>query len=423
MLEKLRLKIKQENGISLIELAIGLVILGLIVTPLMHSYKDKIRSDSMKETRGALANITKSINQYYLSGSGAYPCPASLILRENTANFGKVGDCTLANIKMCNDPLWRTNEGICKTSNGTDAVIIGAVPFSSLKMQQEASLDYWGNKIIYAVTFEQTDNATFTANAGAISVDAVDRPGEVQSGAADGIPEEKTDVVDFFLFSTGISGLGGFTKDGIALSDCGAIADGYESENCDFDNKFFYDVDPAFNDPFDDAASAFSEIAGVTFFDDITRAQSSVPEATWFQHPDNVLYADDVIMTFANRIGIGTEDPKQTIDVVGDTRIEGGLKSKDISNIDNTVGFDPELITGTKDVMKCDSAGVFYGEQAVMRLYNSKVSCSSSTDNTGNAINGEKIKVDTDIIKIKSCGGGELASGIDADGYIKCIEM
>ncbi len=402
--------IVKEDGISLIEVAIGLIIIGLIVTPLMQDYNIRIKKESRNITRGSLGNIQNSINQYYASGSGAYPCPASLILGENATNFGKAGDCTLSNVKLCTDPLWLTNEGICKTDDTSNAVIIGGVPFATLKMQQENSLDYWGNKIIYAVTFEQTNNATFVANSGQIRVNAVDDPVLVDQGFEDGIPEEKTSTIDFFLFSTGASGAGGFTKDGVNISACGAAINGYESENCDFDNRFF------------DDKNAFSEVVGTNFYDDITLEQESVPEATWFQHPDNALYTDDFVITLNDAIGIGTTTPSESIDVIGDIRTEGGVQSEAICDTNSANCFDPELITGTEDDMECDADLTLYGDQAVMRLANNRVYCSTTVDTSGNPIEGGVvIAIDTNVINVNTCGTGELISGIDSNGDFKCV--
>lgn len=301
------------------------------------------------------------------------------------------------------------------------------MPFSTLIMRTENSLDYWGNKIIYAVTFEQTDNTTFAGNNGAVIMDVVDDPvkvldrienGTLQDNSNDGVPEEKSDTIDFILFSTGSLAVGGFTKDGIVTTVCGNMTNGFESENCDFDNRFFYDVDPNLN-----RASAFSQVVGDTYYDDLTLVQESVPEGTWFQHPDNTIYLNDFIITQATKIAIGKVEPDALamVDVVGNIRAEGGIQSDSICDTGVANCFDPELITGTMDAMKCDADNSLYGEQAVMRLANSKVSCSSAANNVGGAIEGEKVRVDTSVININSCGPGDLVSGIDLNGDIKCV--
>lgn len=435
--------LRKEDGLTLIEAAIGLVIIGLIAVPLMHSYKLDLINDSRSKTRGSLTNIENAINQYHAAGNFAYPCPASVSLQEGDSDFGLSGDCTLANIKLCTHVLWSTTEGICKTSDTTNAAIIGAVPFSTLKMQQEKALDFWGNKFIYAVTLEQTDNATFTTNSGTIRVNAVDSPTAIQDridngtplqSSNDGIPGEKTSTVDFFLFSTGALGIGGYTKDGVPIQACGNAATGFEHENCDFDDIFFYDVNPANTE-----ASAYSEVAGTNFFDDITRAQLSLSEAIWFPHPDHNQY----LLTMSTRIGIGTSEPDASIEVVGNIQTNKMLKSDQMCDSTGSDCFDPELITGNMDVMKCDPIGDSMIEhQAVMELSGSQVHCSSTVYGEtyangssipsglqGNAIDGKTLRVDTSIISGSTISGssggrcptGRMVSGIDASGEIKCI--
>lgn len=435
--------IRKEDGLTLLEAAIGLIIIGLITLPLIHSYKTTLIQESRDRTRGSMANIKDAINQYHAAGNFVYPCPASISLQEGGVRFGIAGlgsanDCQLADLKLCTNPTWSTTEGICKTDDTTDAVIIGAVPFSNLKMQQEKALDFWGNKIIYAVTFEQTNLATFTGNIGTIRVKAVDNPEAIQdqiengtsassNSSNDGIPNEKTSSVDFFLFSTGATGIGGYTKNGILIQACGDATTGFEHENCDFDDVFFYDKNPT-----DDAASAYSEVPGLNFFDDMTRAQLSIPEPMWFQHPDNGTYTEDYLLTLSTRIGIGPDpitDPLATIEVQGNIRTNGMLKSDEMCNKFGNECFDPELITGDLDVMKCNPAGdTMFGDQAVMQIARNQVHCNSTVDTSNNAFDGVALHVDTSIISGSTatdsvnghCQAGWMVSGFDSNGEIIC---
>ena len=414
--------IRKEEGLTLLEAAIGLVLIGLITLPLIQKYKVDLIQESWDRTRGSLANTENAINQFYTAGNFDYPCPANLSLKEGDANFGESGDCLLANLKLCTNPTWLTSEGICKTEDTTNAVVIGGGPFATLKMQQEKALDFWGNKIIYAVTLEQTEEATFLTNNGTIRVEAVDSPQaiklRIENGTApqlvdDGIPNEKTNSVDFFLFSTGITGVGGYTKDGVALQACGGAVTGFEHENCDLDGIFFYDQNPT-----DDEASAYSEVLGPNFFDDMTRAQPSLPEQMWFQHPNHNPY----LITMSTRIGIGTATPQATIEVIGNIRTNGRLQSDQLCDETGSDCFDPELITGTMDAMECDSAGNMEGSQAVMQIAESQVYCNSAVYSaTGAPIDGLALEVDTAVIATKICPVGQIVSGVNASGEIICV--
>ena len=414
--------IRKEEGFTLLEAAIGLVLIGLITLPLIQKYKVDLVQESWDRTRGSLANTENAINQFYSSGKFDYPCPADLSLKEGDPEFGESGDCLLASLTLCTSPTWLTTGGICKTEDTTNAVVIGGVPFATLKMQQEKALDFWGNKIIYAVTLEQTEESTFLANNGTIRVESVDSPQairlRIENGSPpqlidDGVPDEKTNSVDFFLFSTGIAGVGGYTKDGVALQACGGALTGFEHENCDLDGIFFYE-----KNPIDDESSAYSDVPGPNFFDDMTRAQPSLPEQMWFQHPNHNPY----LITMSTRIGIGTATPQATIEVVGNIRTNGSLQSDQLCDETGGDCFDPELITGTMDAMECDAAGNMEGPQAVMRIADSRVYCNSAVySTTGAPIDGLALQVDTAIIPTKICPIGQIISGINPSGELICV--
>ncbi len=421
-------KLKEDSGISLLEVAIGMVLLGLITLPLIRSYKIEVVRKANEVSGTSLTLSYKAINSFYKSGNSHYPCPANLAAKEGDADFGKAGNCTLASIKPCTAATWFSTGGICKTAGGSNSVIIGGVPFADLGIRQERSLDYWNNKLIYAVTFEQTDDLTFLANSGEVNLMAVSSNG--------GAPYVKTDATpyDFFIFSTGASAVGGYTKNGQIISACGSAATGYDNENCDFDDVFFHGTVNR------DGENPRTEIAGPLFFDDYTKSQESVPEDMWYQHPDNIIYPQNFIITSAARVGVGTADPQASIHASNpnypltstdpaDIRVEGILKSDQICDQGSVNCFNPKSITGNEAVMKCDADASLDGDQAVVRLANNKVTCGSSVDNVGAVIEGEEFSVDTAVISGNSsdpngkgdCALGDVVSGIDASGEIKCV--
>ncbi len=419
VLQKIKKALTRQDGLSLVEAAIGLVVIGLLALPLIQATKYQIVDEIRVTNYGAIRNSIDSVNQFFGSGVGAYPCPASLTLAEGDANFGVSGDCTLANVRLCTDPIWPANEGICKTDNSINAIIIGGVPFATLRMPQEESLDYWGNKIIYTVTHKQTDTATYTTAGGEVRLQAVDDPVAVAAGTADGVPDLLGPRYDMFLFSTGSNGTGGYTKDGIAITACGDATTGFEHENCDFDNVFFIDRRPGV-----DAASARSEVIGVNYYDDWTFAQETVPIATWFQHEDNIVYPRDYVLTMATRVGVGTTNPAESLEVMGPIRSEnsggtgGRIKSDSICNDSDC--FDPEIITGTEPSMNC--ATTPGAPSVVTEISNSAVTCNTATDPSGNPIGGgTAIQVDTGTITPITCAGGQRAKGFNASGGIVCV--
>ena len=407
ILNNIKQSILKENGLSLIEMAIGLVVLGLIIMPIIQSQKYNVVKEMRQVNYGAIQNSIDGINQYFESGNGAYPCPASLTLGEGNTGFGLSGDCTLTNVKLCTDLSWPATEGICKTSNSSDAIIIGGIPFSSLGMPQEEALDYWGNKLIYAVTQTQTNNTTYATGAGQIRIMGVDNPVLVAQSLEDGIPNQISGLYDLFVFSTGYNGTGGYTKDGNAITACGSASSGYESENCNFDNVFFIDRNP------DNDSSGRSEASGAAYFDDWTTAQKSLPISTWFKNENNMNY----VMTLATRVGVGTTDPDYALDVAGSIRTQstgggspdGNIITADICN-DTSDCFSPNLVSAPSAVPSMDCRDLTTGiNRVVTAIGDSAVTCDTVLD------------VPPATFSDQNCAAlGKSAIGIDASGGLIC---
>lgn len=410
-----------ERGFSLIEVSVAIVIIGLISLPIFRALQHEAVRESFAETRGLLAETETGINQHYASVGEAYPCPASLAAGPGDANYGFSGDCTLNNIIQCNNPTWISdpgnvtdgNAGICKTSNSeSNAVIIGAFPFATAKINQESGLDYWDNKIIYAVPIRNTDIDPDNNFQGILS-QGFDGTGTI-------VPYPPAEVV---LFSTGAKGVGGFTKSGDLIENCGNSNDGYESENCDFDNLFF------------EMNNAFSTVAGETYYDDVVRLQRTYPIATWFEHEDNfTTNTNRFAITSSDRIGIGTVNPEASLHVNGSIRVDtftqadgtvagGRLNASQICT-ENADCFNPEDVTSSFGAFRCDAGGAMFGDQAILSLKKGSdlygVNCTTVTDAGGVEIDGKAFGIDTAVVIESECQLGQIATGIDATGALIC---
>lgn len=380
---------RDERGLSLIEIAIAVVVLGVISVPFFQQLHIEKQQIDYRKTRGALVNIRNAINQHYATGANEYPCPASLVAEEGDGNFGISITCDpLSNVRLCTDPSWRTaGGGICLT-NGTNPSIIGAVPFATLKMKADDILDVWGHKILYMVSARQTSDATFSLNGGSVVAMSVDDP---SSPSADGVPDPLPLLYDFVLVSHGRTGAGAYTKDGNQTQDCPSPIEGVEHENCDLDNRVVLHVNPT-----NTRAAAQTLVRGVNFYDDITEAQQTLPEQTWFQHVDNTAYANnDFLLTLATQVGIGVRAPQARLHVDGSIYVDSGvvtggqIESEEycVQNDTNNDGnpdeehcMEPELITGASNRMTCTD-GPMPGDQIVMRLALNRVYCNATDQN------------------------------------------
>lgn len=418
-----------ESGFSLLEVSLALLILGMIAVPFMAIQNANIQKAYINDTDGINVRAANAINQFYLSSGGRYPCPASLIAPEGEDAFGLEGNCpNLGAIRLCTDNSWRTTDGYCKTDNTADAVIIGAFPFKSIGAPSDSAIDVWGNKLLYAVTHQKTDSATFTAHDGAISMMAYIDDDDDDDGTrgplaptyTPGIPGNLVDDVDFVLISMGKAGYGAYTKDGILTSACRALADGLEHENCNDDAVFFTDRNP---DEVDYGSRSFNEDA--SYFDDITFYQESVPTNLWFVHPLDVSRL--ITMASGVRVGedaaISQERPQASLDVRGgDMRANGDIKSDEICAESGVDCIDPILIMGApseNQTMQCDYDNTNPGNQAVTSIAENKVVCTTNT-NTNFGLTAMQPDGVTPVYRTRDCGN-RLVSGFDTSGDPICV--
>ncbi len=238
------LKIRDQSGFTLVEIAVVMIIGGLIIGSLASSLVIYQSTQLKKETENRLEIIQEALQQY-LDINQKYPCPADVNVAPDTAGFGTEdsgGVCTLAPVP---------GETI-----SVGGVRIGSIPTRALSIPDEYAADAWGNRFKYAVTEALASPGGFVAGAGAISV--------VDSGGLSllNIPNQGHYVV----VSHGPSGLGAITLQGVAGAACpGAVTPPppapapagatYDAENCNDDTRFLRTIN-------------FSEQAGTQFFDD-----------------------------------------------------------------------------------------------------------------------------------------------------------
>lgn len=449
-----------QAGFSLIEVSIGLVLLGLLSTPLFFMYGINLKREAILSTMGKQTEIIESINQFYAKGELRYPCPASVNLAPDAANFGRewaendaagiLKECNLntATLKLCSDLTWRSNPGVCRTDATANAVIIGAVPFGALGLDVATTEDFWGNKILYAVTAAQTDATTFSASPGAITMMFPENPNPSQNPTLpDGVPDTllKYNSIDFFLFSTGASFRGGFSSQGRVLTGCGiptlaygpdllppipanpANAQGFDNENCDGDAVFLVDKSPEFANVAQQASKT-----GAGFYDDITAYEDSVPSTQWYEHPTDI----SDIATSADRIGINTDFPLFAIDVNGNLQVtddpstsvetEGKILTPQICKLDTVNNtekdcYDPERIAGTKhyDTMNCDpgTLATSLEKMPALRFAQSKIFCAAGKKGANTIGGGEAFVLPPIFIKV-TCP--TYITGFDINGVPQC---
>lgn len=353
-------------GFSLIEAAIALVIIGVLIPPIIMVYEIERKKVAAQYTQGNFSEITDSIN-YFVGRDKHYPLPASMLAAPADAEFG-VAFASAGAIGAC--PAGMASDGICRTG-GPKSVLIGAVPFDTLGINPDFAFDYWDNKILYAVTEDQTNPALYpgTGGIGMLAYESATSYTPVLLGTgADN---------DMVLLSHGDTAMGAYDRFGNNLVPCAGPA--VEEENCNLDATFFARL----NNSVDPPAGTASDVPGATFYDDYIQVQHSVPKEHWLQNDMDSTYA----LTLAAQIGVGTQEPEVYLHVKGNVRADD-LDADSICDGPGSACFDPKIIAGNEPEMDCGQNSLT-GNEAVLTVRNGEVQCASPIDSSNNPIDGE----------------------------------
>lgn len=224
---------KSCKGFTLIEMAIVIMIVGLLVaslTPLYGLYQKK------QEIETTETNVTVAISAIgtFRAIYGRYPCPASMTQDRDDPTYGRE-DCTSARTippggSTADEGIWversrrpafahQYPEGTAR--NEPPRVLVGALPFRNLNLDEKQAYDAYDHKIAYVVTENLTCDKCFTANGGGIDI----------------INDEDTSILPaigqahFLVMSYGKDGAGGYAKNGQQVACAGS---GLESDNCNY---------------------------------------------------------------------------------------------------------------------------------------------------------------------------------------------
>lgn len=205
---------RSNNGFTLVEMAISLLILGLIMAPALAAYNLYEKNRKIEQTNVAITEATAAISGFRES-YGRLPCPAPFDATPGDADYG-YEDCGA------------TAPGIITTNNGgaTPDVYIGSLPFRTMNLQERETTDGYNQRLTYAVTANLTDTSTYGATGGGIEiVDEFDNSVITGSGVSGS--------AHFVVISHGPDGAGAHTYNGNVVLDC-AGAPTFDQENCDF---------------------------------------------------------------------------------------------------------------------------------------------------------------------------------------------
>lgn len=315
-------KAVREAGFTLIEVAIALVVIGVLAVPFIQQYNlykiDKITSES----RGNLYVVKAALQKYALN-YGRYPTPSAKNIVSGDIGYGEETTLTFGALPLCATD----NTGVCRTTAvDNTAVLIGTVPFSTIGLPEQYTLDGYKRRFTYAITKSLTETTSFTDNGGKITL--LDRTGGAHTNT--NIPGN----VQFVVVSHGLNGKGAYTSGGVRPFACTGL--GNDIQNCNDDDTFNSNFDLVGNPP-EYKRLEFS-IAGANQYDDYIEFATSTTSDIWTKNANAA--SQDIYNRSSNdkvRIGswgggllAGETFPKAKVDVAGDSTSAGNVKANRI---------------------------------------------------------------------------------------------
>lgn len=329
-----KVKPSSTGGFTLIEIAIAMMVVGMILIPALQIYdiwlKQKVTAETNNNQRVVHSALGKYVARY-----GAYPLPADPSIPLNDMGSGQsvVGPVATACTAVITDVCVTNTNSVDTTADAdvvADNVLIGDIPYATLGIPYQAILDGYGYKMKYAVTQRLTATGTFNNGHGAIEVlndgrDAARTSAYGAAGAARG---------HYVIVSHGADNKGAFSPGGTIPQPCGLVTDGRDFENCNNDGRFrnnVYQFDAVVTNIPTNKVQIFSA-PGALHFDDYVLHTPTMASGIWTFVPSQ----PSMISTQNGNVQIGTPPtgctgnqclPIAKVNVNGDVRVEGNLKT------------------------------------------------------------------------------------------------
>jgi hypothetical protein len=435
--------IKRADGFSLVELAIIMTIIGLVVGVVLQTYRYYLQHKEYNTTDTNSSAIFSALGNH-LFNFGDLPCPAAPNLSSGDHRAGKAAGASdytacaawvaanKSNIPGANTPYCETNTasdqyGLCMVYGQrpsdygkslqpgplytNDIVLYGSIPYVDLGITLKQSLDGYGNRFFYAVSFYETQPDIVLAEGreelGSINVMRFDRrlettPGDVNawSRSTFGTPA----LVNKFMyvtFSAGPNGKGAYGPDGKLAAACPTDGtQGWDWENCNGDATF------RMSDSLLHQA-AYSTAPGADYFDDIfLNYDISLDRDKWSYTSQTTMYNKTGGSVAMGSSTINTKLPTATLpqlassqkyklDVSGDA-IMSRVYSDYICDATGANCFKPTLLNST-----CNGqliTGIANGKLICFDAIDTSkitgsVSCTGSNKMTGFETKGKNIKL------------------------------
>ena len=415
------------RGFSLIEVTIGLLILGILMVPAISVYEkyrqDHIRAASQDYPRAVAGALRKYALLY-----GRYPRPADPNVAATAPAFG-----TEIPLSGSYPNCTSTSTTVCQTAGATQGIfssriLIGTVPFADIGLPREMSFDGYGRRFTYAVTQSLTlanaFNASTADSSGVIRVNTGIPADNPATAGDDRFPlGVTTNNIHFVIVSHGENGAGAFVQAaGTRFAPCPGGGFAFERENCNNNTTFqehmeiFNETDPVTGTVTSVRKKTRNLANTASYFDDTIAFSTTIAGSDWTR----IAADSDVVSRTGGMIQIGTDPsapllPEATVDVYGNIRANT-LQTRELC--DESAGctntFTPALIGGTPDPVTSNGSssyaaeGINCGDQSMSGIQNANERCSTGAAPSLSAIN---------------CPTGTALKGIGAGGTPLCVSF
>ncbi len=197
-------------GFTLIEIAVVLVVVGLLLSGAMYGIKPVIDSSRTATTNGKLERIELALLAYVMQ-NGCLPCPADGDMATNSAT-GNAG-WSHADTGYYG-PNHATNNRPCAAPGGSACnATVGVVPWNTLGIREADMIDGWSSRITYAVA----QSLTATTGSSMVRTAPASYPaGTLSVNDYGGVSQ--TTAAAYVLVSHGRDRAGAFSSGGATIS-------------------------------------------------------------------------------------------------------------------------------------------------------------------------------------------------------------